>query len=401
MPTTLAQRLARVAPSATLAMTARAAELKAEGRKIYTFGVGEPDFETPEHIREAAARALGSSSHYTPVTGTPQLKEAIVQATARDRGWTPKLESISVSVGAKHALFNLAMVLCEPGDEVVIPTPYWVSYPEQWKLFGGTPRFVTTRVEDGWLMSPDALRAAISDKTKAIILCSPSNPTGGAYSRTELEGLAEVLRTTDAYVIVDEIYGDLVYDGFEHVSLAAVAPDLMDRLIVIDGVSKSYAMTGWRIGWSIAPPAVAKALAKVQGQSTTNPTAVAQVAAEAALLGPREPVLRMRDAFAARRSKMVEGLASIPGIRCSMPRGAFYAFPDVTGLYGIQHGGKALETDVDVALWQLDVCGIAAVAGTPFGAPGHIRFTYASAESVIDEALAALRSAVASAQRAT
>ncbi len=248
-------------------------------------------------------------------------------------------------------------------------------------------------------MSPDQLRAAITDKTKAVILCSPSNPTGGAYDRADLEALAEVFRASNAYVIVDEIYGDLVYDGFEHVSLAAVAPDLADRLIVVDGVAKSYAMTGWRIGWCIAPPTVAKAVAKVQSQSTTNPTAVAQVAAEAALLGPRDEVHRMRDAFAARRKKMVDGLNSIPGIKCDLPRGAFYAFPDVTGLYGIRHGDKVLQNDVDVCLWQLDVCGIAAVAGTPFGAPGHIRFTYAAAETVIDEALAALREKVATAQR--
>lgn len=400
MPSTLAKRLEKVAPSATLAMTQKAAELKAAGRKIYTFGVGEPDFETPQRIRDAAAAAIATSSHYTAVAGTASLKAAVCTATARDRGWTPTPDMVTVSVGAKHALFNLAMVLCDPGDEVVIPAPYWVSYPAQVQLFGGVPRIVETSAANGWRMTPAELEAALGPKTKAVILCSPSNPSGAAYDAQELAALANVLANkTDAYVIVDEIYGDLVYDGFEHVSLAKIAPELRERLIVVDGVSKSYAMTGWRIGWAIAPAAVTKALAKVQGQSTTNPTAVAQAAAEAALLGPRDDVQRMRDIFATRRKTMVDGLNAIPGIRCDMPRGAFYAFPDVTGLYGIRHQGKTLGSASDVSLWQLDVCGIAAVAGEPFGAPGYVRFTYAAGEDVIHEALAALKSAVEQAAR--
>jgi aspartate aminotransferase len=399
MASTLARRLDAIAPSATLAMTARAEELRLAGRKIYAFGVGEPDFETPAPIREAAAQALARSSHYTAVTGTAELKRAICTATERDRGWKPAPEQVSVSVGAKHALFNLAMVLLDPGDEVIIPAPYWVSYPEQVRLFEGVPRIVETRAEQGWRMSPDALAAALGPKTKAVILCTPSNPTGAAYAADELRALAAVLAKTDAWIIVDEIYGDLVYDDFRHVSLAQLAPELADRLIVVDGVSKTYAMTGWRIGWSITPPAIAKALAKVQSQSTTNPTAVAQSAAAAALLGPRDEVGRMREVFAARRKRMVDGLNAIPGIRCDLPRGAFYAFPNVTGLYGIRHAGRTLASDEDVVLWQLDVCGIAAVAGTPFGAPGHVRFTYAAAESVIDEALALLGQAVQNAER--
>lgn len=399
MPGRLASRLDAVQPSATLAMTAKAAELKAQGRKIYTFGVGEPDFETPAHILEAAQRALGTSSHYTAVTGIPELKRAICEATLRDRGWEASPEAVTVCVGAKHALFNLAMVLCEPGDEVIVPAPYWVSYPEQWRLFGGVPKSVPTSAASGFLMTPEQLEGAITPRTKALILCSPTNPTGAAYSASELQKLAEVLRRYDIYVIVDEIYGDLVYDGFEHVSLAKIAPDLRDRMIVIDGVSKTYAMTGWRIGWAIAPPDVTKAMSKVQGQSTTNPAAVAQHAAVAALTGPREPVLKMREAFARRRKKMVDGLNAIPGIACPLPHGAFYAFPDVTGLYGIRWGDRLLANDQDVALWQLEVCGIAAVAGEPFGGPGHIRFTYACAEDVIDEALGVLSAAVTRAER--
>jgi aspartate aminotransferase len=399
MGLSLAKRLDAVAPSATLAMTARANELRAAGRKIYTFGVGEPDFQTPEFIREAAARAIGTSSHYTAVTGTPSLRKAICEATARDRGWTPTPDMVTVSVGAKHALFNLAIALFDPGDEVIIPAPYWVSYPEQVRMFDAVPKIVQTTAENDWLMTPEQLQAAITPKTKAVILCSPSNPTGSAYDSAQLRALAKVLANSNCYVILDEIYGDLVYDGFEHVSLAKLAPELKDRIIVVDGVSKTYAMTGWRIGWSITPVNIAKALSKVQGQSTTNPTAVAQAAAEAAVLGPRDEVKRMREIFAARRTRMVEGLRRIPGIQCRMPKGAFYAFPDVTGLYGIRHQGKSLKSDDDIALWQLDVCGIAAVAGEPFGAPGYVRFTYAAAENVIDEALAILKDAVERAER--
>jgi aspartate aminotransferase len=381
-------------------MTARAAELKAAGKKVYAFGVGEPDFPTPEFIREAAAKALASSSHYTNVSGTPALKQAICDATTRDRGWTPTPEMVTVSVGAKHALFNLALALVNPGDEVLIPAPYWVSYPEQIRLFEGVPRIIETSPENGWRMTPDALRAALTPKTKALILCSPSNPSGAAYDKAELLALAEVFaENSDAYLIVDEIYGELVYDGFQHHSLGKLAPTLKDRLIVVDGVSKTYAMTGWRIGWCITSPTLAKALNKVQGQSTTNPTAVAQAAAAAALLGPRDEVRRMVEVFAKRRQRMVNGLNQIPGVRCDMPRGAFYAFPNVSGLYGIRHKDKVLKSADDVCLWQLDVCGIAAVAGEPFGAPGYIRYTYAAAETVIDEALSALKDAVARAER--
>ena len=399
MPLPLAKRLQRIAPSATLAMTARAREVAASGRRVFTFGVGEPDFETPATIQKAAVAAVARASHYTPVGGTPSLKEAICFATERDRGWRPEASGVTVSVGAKHALFNLALVLCDSGDELVVPAPYWVSYPAQWQLLGGVPVVVETQAENNWLMDPAALRLALSKKTKAILLCTPSNPTGAAYDRDALLSLANVLRESDAYIIVDEIYGELTYDGFEHHSLAKLAPDLRDRLIVIDGVSKTYAMTGWRVGWSLAPTKIAKALQKIQGQSTTNPTAVAQAAAEAALLGDRDEIRTMRDAFSKRRKRMVEGLNAIEGIKCGTPKGAFYAFPDVRGLYGIVHNGKKLASDEDVAMWQLDTCGIAAVPGSAFGAPGYLRFTYASAETVIDEALAALKKAVGEAKR--
>jgi aspartate aminotransferase len=398
--TRLASRLSAVAPSATLAMAARAARLREQGHRVFAFGVGEPDFATPGSIRDAAKKALegGGVSHYTAVTGTAALKKAICAAVSRDRGWQPSVDQVVVSCGAKHALFNLALALYEPGDEVVIPAPYWVSYPEQVRLAGATPVIVPTREEDNWLLSEDALGKALTPRTKAIILCTPSNPTGAAYPRERLQALARVLSSTDAYVIVDEIYAELVYDDFQHHSLAVVAPELRDRLVVVDGVSKTYAMTGWRIGWSISPPALAKALDVIQGQSTTNPTALSQEAAVQALTGPRDEVAHMRAAFRERRNRMVQGLGSVSGIRCRMPDGAFYAFADVRGLYGLRAGEKTLATDEDVAFWLLDSAHVAAVPGTPFGAPGYLRFSYASSLETIDEGIAAIRQAIAQAR---
>jgi aspartate aminotransferase len=381
-------------------MAARAAKLREQGHRVFAFGVGEPDFATPASIRDAAKKMLesGGGSHYTAVTGTAALKKAICAAVGRDRGWQPTVDHVVVSCGAKHALFNLALALYEPGDEVIIPAPYWVSYPEQVRLVGATPVIVPTREEDNWLLSEDALARALTPRTKAIILCSPSNPTGAAYPRERLLGLARVLSSTDAYVIVDEIYAELVYDDFKHYSLAALVPDLRDRLVVVDGVSKTYAMTGWRIGWSISPPALAKALDVIQGQSTTNPTALSQEAAVQALTGPRDEVAHMRAAFRERRNRMVQGLGSVPGVRCRMPDGAFYAFADVRGLYGLRAGEKTLATDEDVAFWLLDSAHVAAVPGTPFGAPGYLRFSYASSHETIDEGIAAIRQAIAQAR---
>jgi aspartate aminotransferase len=392
MPRKLADRLSAVAPSATLAMAAQAAKLRSQGHKVYPFSVGEPDFDTPRHVREAAKAAIDAgASHYTAVTGTPELKGAICAANERDRGYRPTPAQVTVAVGAKHALFNLALALYEPGDEVIIPAPYWVSYPEQVRIVGANPVIVETRVEDGFRMSAAQLEAAITDRTKAIILCTPSNPTGSGYAEEHLLPLLEVVRRSDVWLIVDEIYADLVYDGFKHVSVPAIADDLSDRTIVVSGVSKTYAMTGWRIGWSITPPEVAKALDVVQGQSTTNPTAVAQAAAVAALSGPQDDVHAMRAAFERRRKLMVEGLRSIPGVHCRMPEGAFYAFPDVRGLYGIAHGGGTLQSDLDVAMWLLSEAHVATVAGTPFGAPGYLRFSYAASEEDIEAGIAAIR----------
>ena len=396
MPLQFADRLAAVAPSATLAMAAHAARLRHEGHKVFPFTMGEPDFDTPLHVRDAAKAALDKGqTRYTAVSGTPELKRAICAATERDRGHRPTPNEIVVSCGAKHVLFNLAMVLFQPGDEVVIPAPYWVSYPEQVRLAGATPVILPAPEDDGFRLRPEALRAALGPRTKAVMLCTPSNPTGAAYAAEHLLPLIEVLRAHDCWIIVDEIYGSLTYDGFEHTSLRVLAEDIRDRIVVVDGVSKTYAMTGWRIGWSISHPDLARALDLVQGQSTTNPAAISQAAAVAALDGPQDEVHAMRAAFARRRDLMVEGLRGTPGIRCRRPEGAFYAFADVRGLYGLTHHGRAITSDVEVATWLLEQAHVAAVAGTPFGAPGYMRFSYACSEQDIEDGVAAIRAAIA------
>jgi aspartate aminotransferase len=397
VPSGFAHRLSVVVPSVTLAVNAKAAALRAQGIDVFGFGVGEPDFDPPPFVLEAAKRAIDSGAHkYTAVTGIAPLKKAIADDHVKRRGQTIKPENVAVSVGAKHALFNLALALFEPGDEVIIPKPCWVSYPEQVRLVGAEPVLVDTREEDDWLLSAESLAKALSPKTKAIILCTPSNPTGAAYPEERTRELAEVLRKHDCWIIVDEIYAELVYDGFRHVSLAHVAPDLAARTIVVDGVSKTYAMTGWRIGWTIAPKAVIDAIDLVQGQSTTNAAAVAQHAAVAALTGPQDAVRAMQKKFEHRRGVMVEGLNKVPGIRCRMPEGAFYAFADCRGLYGHDFGGKKIASDDDVAFFLLEKAHVAAVPGGAFGAPGYVRFSYAASEERIAAGLESMRRAIAS-----
>jgi aspartate aminotransferase len=400
MPSSFARRLDVVQPSVTLAMNAKAAELRAKGADVYAFGVGEPDFEPPAFVFEAARAAMEKGvSKYTPVSGIPALKQAICARTSEVRGWSPKPSQVTVSVGAKHALFNLALALYEPGDEVVIPAPYWVSYPEQVKLCGATPVFVETTEDAGFKMSPQAFENALSSRTKAVILCTPSNPTGSAYSEGELRAIVDVWKKTDSWLIVDEIYADLVYDGFKHVSAAKLASDALDRLVIVDGVSKTYAMTGWRIGWSITPERLAKALDTVQGQSTTNASAIAQHAAVAALTGPQGEVEKMRAAFQKRRDVMVEGLRSIPGVKCRVPEGAFYAFADCRSLYGVPFKGKPIASDDDVAFFMLEEAHVAAVPGGAFGAPGYVRFSYATNEERIRGGIAAIKAAVERAKK--
>jgi aspartate aminotransferase len=405
LPCTLAKRLDTVAPSVTLEMSARAAAMRARGIDVYAFGVGEPDFEPPSFVLEAAKAAIDrGASKYTAVSGIAPLKEAICAATTRSRKWTPDPSQVTVSVGAKHALFNLAIALYEQGDEVIIPSPCWISYPEQVHIMGATAVLVETSEAAGWRMSPAALAGALSPRTKAVVLCSPSNPTGAAYAGGELQALLDVLVDHSCWIIVDEIYAELVYDGFEYVSAArlarAMGPELAERIVVIDGVSKQYAMTGWRIGWSISPPRVARALQMVQGQTTTNAAAVSQYAALAALSGPQEETARMRAIFERRRNVMVEGLNAIPGVRCRLPEGAFYAFADCRGLRGMDHAGRPVATDMELAMWLLECAHVASVPGDSFGAPGYMRFSYATGEERIVAGIASMRAAVEGARRA-
>jgi aspartate aminotransferase len=395
-----AARLSAVAPSATLEIAARAGEMRARGIDVFPFGVGEPDFEPPAFVLEAAKAAIDrGASKYTPVTGIAALKEAICAATQRRRGWSPTPQQVCVTVGAKHALFNLALALYEAGDEVIIPGPCWVSYPEQVRLVGATPVIVPTSEASGWRLSAEDLSKALTRRTKAILLCSPSNPTGSAYSEAAMRELLEVLRPHDCWIVVDEIYAELVYDGFRYASIARLAPDLADRIVIVDGASKTYAMTGWRIGWSITPAPLAKALDTVQGQSTTNATAVAQHAAVAALSGPQEEVERMRQTFERRRDVMVAGLNAIPGIRCRVPEGAFYAFADCRGLYGLEHNGQTIVDDGMLTRWMLERAHVAAVPGSAFAAPGYLRFSYATNEERILAGLASLRAAIEASRR--
>jgi aspartate aminotransferase len=403
VPTTFAKRLAAVAPSATLEMNARANAMRARGIDVYAFGVGEPDFEPPRFVLDAAKAAIErGASKYTAVSGIEPLKQAICDATLRSRKYAPDPGQVTVSVGAKHALFNLAIALYESGDEVIIPAPCWLSYPEQVRIVGATPVIVETAESAGWRMSPNALERALTPRTKAVVLCSPSNPTGAAYPETELKALLEVLAKHDCWIIADEIYAELVYDGFRHVSAAKLgrdmSPSLETRIVAIDGVSKQYAMTGWRIGWSISPPRLARALEIVQGQTTTNATAIAQHAAVAALTGPQEETLRMRTIFEKRRNVMIEGLNAIPGIRCRVPEGAFYAFADCRGLRGIEHNGRPIATDLELATFLLEKAHVASVPGDSFGAPGYIRFSYATSEERIAAGIASIRAAVESAR---
>ncbi len=390
----LSRRLDSLKPSATLAIAQRAAELRAQGKNIISFSLGEPDFQPPKAVIDGARAALDTKvSHYTAVGGIKPLKEAIVQASAKLRGIEHGVDEVLVSVGAKHSLFNLALALFDPGDEVIIPAPYWVSYPEQVQITGATPVIVETKAENNFILTADELSQTLNDKTKAIILCSPSNPTGSAYTRKELEALAHVLKQHNCWIISDEIYSRLVYDNFEFTSLLTIAPELKDRMLIVDGVSKTYAMTGWRIGWILGPRAVVEAAEVLQGQSTTNPTAIAQYAALTALTCDQAPVEAMRKEFEVRRNLLIDGLNKIAGVHCRMPQGAFYAFADVREWVGHRHKGQLLEDDVAIARWLLDAAECAVVPGSAFGAPGFLRLSYATSRELIQEGLARIAQA--------
>lgn len=381
----LADRLAAIKPSPTLAVTAKAKRLKAEGRDIISLGAGEPDFDTPEHIKDAAIAALHAGfTKYTAVDGIPGLKEAIIAKFQRDNGLSFGADEVLVSVGGKQSFFNLAQALLQQGDEVVIPAPYWVSYPDMVLLAGATPTIVPTLMADGFKMTPEQLDNALAYSTKLLVLNSPSNPTGAAYTRSELEALGDVLRRYPHVLIAtDDMYEHIYWGGERFTNIAMACPDLRERVIVLNGVSKAYAMTGWRIGYAAGPALLISAMKKVQSQSTSNPTSIAQVAAEAALRGDQACVAAMSHAFRERHDWLVRELAALPGVRCVPSVGTFYTFPSFQDV--IDRAG--LQDDAELAEQLLARVGVALVPGSAFGAEGHLRLSFAASQEVLSGAI--------------
>ena len=392
----LASRVAKVKPSETLAITAKANALRAQGRDVIGFGAGEPDFDTPDHIKKAAIAAIEAGfTKYTPVGGTDELKDAIINKLKVDNQLEYKRSQIVVSCGAKHTLYNLAQALFEEGDEVIIPAPYWVSYPDIVVLAGGTPVILNTLEKDGFKMKPEQLKSAITGRTKAVVFNGPSNPTGAAYSPDELKALAAVLAGTEIFVISDDIYEKIIYADFPYANIAMVDPRLKDQTIVVNGVSKAYAMTGWRIGYAAGPDAIIGAMGKIQGQSTSNPTSISQKASVAALNGDQSVVAMMVGEFKKRRDYIVAALNDIPGIRCLMPEGAFYVFPNVSAIYGRSHSEKKITNSTEFIEYLLDEANVATVPGVAFGSDAHIRLSYATSLKNIEEGVKRIKKAVA------
>ncbi|MEL7084685.1 MAG: pyridoxal phosphate-dependent aminotransferase [Cyanobacteria bacterium P01_A01_bin.3] len=386
----LATRVKNLTPSMTLAIASKAKALKAEGVDICGFGAGEPDFDTPLHIREASIQALrDGQTHYGPVAGMPTLRKEIAHKLSSENGLPYAPEQIIISNGGKQTLFNLAMAMLEPGDEVILPAPFWLSYPEMVTLAGATSVKVSTTEASGFKLSPDQLNAAITPKTKLLVLTSPSNPTGAVYSRDELEALADIIVANDIYVVSDEIYEKLIYDGRQHVSIGSLGPEIFARTILSSGFAKAYAMTGWRIGYLAGPLDLIKAVSSIQGHSTSNVCSFAQYGALAALTSPEsEPaVAAMRETFAERREVMYDGLTAIPGVTCAKPKGAFYMFPNIScaGLGSIEFCDRLLE-DQNVAV----------VPGIAFGTEGHIRMSYATDMDTIQTGIARIKAFIES-----
>ncbi len=371
----ISSRMAEIKPSATLAITARARQLRAEGMDVVSFTAGEPDFDTPEHIKAAAVEAIKQGfTKYTPTTGIQELKAAIVKKFKADNGLDYDASQIVVSCGAKHSLYNVLQVLLEPGDEVIIPSPFWLSYPEMVKLAGGTPKIVPTREEEGFRLNEKELRRSISKKTKVLIINSPANPTGGVYREEDLEILARITAETAISLISDEIYEKLIYDGRRHVSVASLGKEICARTVVVNGVSKSYSMTGWRIGYLAAPKEVAEAVSRLQDHSTSNPTSIAQKAALAALTGDDSFVKKMAGEYARRRDYLVERIQRTKELSCRKPEGAFYVFVNVS-----RTGIPARE----LARRLLEEARVAVIPGEDFGSSGHVRLSFACGQEEI------------------
>jgi len=368
--TRIAERLKKIKPSSTLAVTSKARKLKAEGKDVVSFAAGEPDADTPDFIKDAAIEAIKSGfTKYTPTTGIPELKKVITEKLKRDNALEYKPEQVVVSCGAKHSIFNALMALVDPGDEVVIPSPYWVSYPEMVNLCGGIPRFVKTAPKNGFRVTAGELAAYISPKTKVLILNSPSNPAGSVYTREELSAIAELCASKKIFVISDEIYEKLIYDRLEHISIAGLHPEMRDLAVTVNGISKTYAMTGWRIGYLAAPADVAEAIGRIQDHTTSNPCSISQKAALAALKAPEEFASAMREEYSKRRDYMTGRLRSMPNLTYVPPQGAFYVFCDIsrTGLDSLAFAGRLLEEKY-----------VAVIPGEGFGRDDYIRFSFAT-----------------------
>ena len=391
----LSSRISAIKPSPTLAITAKANALKAEGRDIIGFGAGEPDFDTPIHIKMAAIKAIEEGfTKYTPVDGIVELKDAIIHKLQRDNQLNYSRSQVVVSCGAKHTLYNLIQVLCEEGDEVIIPSPYWVSYLDMVVLSGARPVIIKTNESQGFKMHPQQLEGAINEKTQAIILNSPSNPAGVVYNASELDALAKTIFKRGILVISDDIYEKIIYDDLPFSNITSVNEEMKNLTIVVNGVSKAYSMTGWRIGYAAGPEEIIAAVTKLQSQNTSNPTSIAQKAAVEALNGNQDGVAEMVAEFRKRRDVIVEKLNAIPGITCMNPQGAFYVFPDISALFGRSYQGRTISNSSDLTAYLLDEADVAVVPGADFGHDDHIRLSYATSMKNIEKGLKRIRSAV-------
>ena len=385
----------QVTPSSTLALTAKINAMVADGLDVVKFGAGEPDFDTPDHIKSAAVEALNQGfTKYTPVPGITELREAIVDKFERDNGLSYEANQVIVSCGAKHTIYNILQAICNPGDEIIFAAPYWVSYIEMVKLADATPIVINTTPDQNFALTPDQIKSAVTEKTKAIIICSPSNPTGTTYSTESLQMIAELAVEHQFYLISDEIYEALLYDGAKHRSLASFGDAVKSLTFVVNGVSKAYSMTGWRIGYTAGPEDAIKAMSKIQSHSTSNPTSIAQKAALAAITGSQEPVVEMVKAFQKRRDLICQRLDDIDGVEYVRPQGAFYIFPDFSSHYGRTINGHSINSSQELATYFLDEAKVGAVPGDGFGADNHMRFSFATSEIEINRGLDRIQKAL-------
>jgi aspartate aminotransferase len=391
----MSERISNIKPSPTLAMNAKALSMRAAGIDVISFGVGEPDFDTPRHIREAAVQAIEEGfTRYTAVGGIPELKDAIVEKFRRDNNLNYESDEVMVSCGGKHVLYNLAQAFLNPGDEVIIPAPYWVSYPPIVTLAGANPVVVGTEEEGDFKLSPESLEAAITPGTRLLVLNSPSNPTGSVYTESELRALSEVISKHDIWVVSDEIYEKLIFDDRPFYSIAQVSEEAKSKTFIVNGVSKTYAMTGWRIGYVAGPREIIAGMNKIQSQSTSNPNSIAQKAAVVALNGPQDSIRTMLEAFDERRQYLVQRLNAIKGVHCNMPGGAFYAFPNFSHYFNTETEGETIKGSVDLCEYLLTEARVALVPGMAFGDDDFIRFSYATGLETIKKGLDRIENAL-------